>query len=547
MANVIKSSTTIQPNTIAIYPFVIGVNYGGYGSTSSTYYYNGKTPNVNGYVVYKDNGISSPPFYIMRNDTNLIDFVNQIGGGVSNIGDALNYMRNSGIYKCVNFDYPNIVTSGITLNLDAGYVASYPRVYTTWSDMSGNYNTGNLINGPSYNTDAGGSLVFDGVDDYVSISTITLGNGNISWTINAWIKTTTTVNGLGQGSVISNSSGGPVYSMLGVNGGKIVYWTYQNSAWAQKLGVTTINDDNWHMLTWVNYNNYTMDMYVDGVLDTSVANSTSGNNNPLDMIGGSWAARYSGRISNLLIYQNKSLTPQEVLQNYYAGLQRLILTNFLRLYLDGNNTDKQVLTPTIANDISTFNLPATLYNGVSLSRDGQRSFSFDGTDDYISIPYSFPLSFGSRQTIIMWLKPGTGALSQRRNPYNQAYGGQGTITHETDGTFTYYFGTNGGDGSPYVGRSSGFSVGENEMAFVAFTRDQPTNVFKSYKNGVLVNTGDAGGFSSTTNGSLPVQIGSGYTGYPFIGIIGQVRLYARELSPTEISTIYNATKTRYGL
>jgi hypothetical protein len=189
-------------------------------------------------------------------------------------------------------------------------------------DRSGSNNHGELVNGINFDSNNFGSLQFDGVDDFVTIPNITMGNGNLPWTISAWTKTTTTANALGQGSIISNSSGGPVYSMLGVNNGRIVYWTYQNNAWSQKLGNSIVNDGNWHNLTWVNYQNSTMDMYVDGVLDTNVANSTSGNNNPLDIVGGSWAGRYSGLISNLSIYKTKSLTPQEVQQNFNATKSR---------------------------------------------------------------------------------------------------------------------------------------------------------------------------------------------------------------------------------
>jgi len=158
---------------------------------------------------------------------------------------------------------------------------------------------------------------FNGTSDNIRLTNTTLGNGNLPWTVSAWVKTTTTVNALGQGSVLSNASGGPVYSMMGVNAGKIVYWTYQNSAWAQKLGVRTVNDNNWHLLTWVNNSNNTMAMYVDGTLDSNVADSTSGNNNPVDIIGASWAAYFAGSIPSLSIY-NVALTADQVAQNFIA-------------------------------------------------------------------------------------------------------------------------------------------------------------------------------------------------------------------------------------
>ena len=67
-----------------------------------------------------------------------------------------------------------------------------------------------------------------------------------------------------------------------------------------------------------------MDMYVDGVLDANVANSTSGNNNPVDIIGGSWAGYFSGQISNIEIIDGGMLNANEVLQNYNANKGRFL-------------------------------------------------------------------------------------------------------------------------------------------------------------------------------------------------------------------------------
>ena len=64
---------------------------------------------------------------------------------------------------------PTTVTSGLVLCLDAGNAKSYPGSGTVWTDLSGNGNTGTLINGPTYNSANGGSIVFDGVNDYANI------------------------------------------------------------------------------------------------------------------------------------------------------------------------------------------------------------------------------------------------------------------------------------------------------------------------------------------------------------------------------------------
>lgn len=172
--------------------------------------------------------------------------------------------------------------------------------------------------------------------------------------------------------------------------------------------------------------------------------------------------------------------------------------------------------------------------------NSDKTIKFDGSNDYLQIDYnSTYMNFRYGQTIAMWIKPGSGANNARRNPYDQAYGGSGTITHETNGVLSYYFGTNGGNGSPYVSRNSPFTVGVNESAFVVVTRDQATNTVKWYKNGQLVGTSDANGWSQTGNSSNAIRIGTGYTNY-FIGEINHVSTYTRAISEQEVAQLYQS-------
>jgi hypothetical protein len=86
---------------------------------------------------------------------------------------------------------PKIVTDGLVLALDAGNTKSYTSGSTTWFDKSGNANNGTLTNGPTFNSANGGSIVFDGVDDYASISGNTTINIPGDYTIEVWINTDT--------------------------------------------------------------------------------------------------------------------------------------------------------------------------------------------------------------------------------------------------------------------------------------------------------------------------------------------------------------------
>jgi len=92
------------------------------------------------------------------------------GPGIPTTSECLNWYSSVPTDKMIfNMDYPAIVTNGLLLNLDAGFVPSYPTVRSTWYDISSGGNNGSLINGPTFSSDNGGSIVFDGVDDYGSL------------------------------------------------------------------------------------------------------------------------------------------------------------------------------------------------------------------------------------------------------------------------------------------------------------------------------------------------------------------------------------------
>jgi hypothetical protein len=58
---------------------------------------------------------------------------------------------------------------------------------TTWVDMAAG-NNGTLVNGPTFNAANGGSIVFDGNNDYVDCNSYVV-NLNSSFTFAVWTKT----------------------------------------------------------------------------------------------------------------------------------------------------------------------------------------------------------------------------------------------------------------------------------------------------------------------------------------------------------------------
>ena len=88
---------------------------------------------------------------------------------------------------------PRIVRNGLVLQLDAAQRTSYSGSGTAWNDLSGNGNNGTLTNSPTFSSANGGSIVFDGVNDYAQTSTVVLPTSNTSpLTLEAFCYPTTT-------------------------------------------------------------------------------------------------------------------------------------------------------------------------------------------------------------------------------------------------------------------------------------------------------------------------------------------------------------------
>lgn len=68
---------------------------------------------------------------------------------------------------------PPYVTDGLIYYVDAGLSASYPGSGTTWTDLSGQGRTTTLFNGPTFDSGNGGSINFDGTDDFAGVQGFT--------------------------------------------------------------------------------------------------------------------------------------------------------------------------------------------------------------------------------------------------------------------------------------------------------------------------------------------------------------------------------------
>ena len=218
----------------------------------------------------------------------------------------------------------NVVTNGLVLCLDAANRKSYPGSGTTWNDLSGNGNTGTLTNGPTFSSANGGSIVFDGLNDYVNISTaVNLTNPS---TICAFINTSVTT---GSNQVIYGPSANGSDNWLSISNNKAEMFATQtaNVNNFSITGTTTIEANKWYYITGIVNNNVTS-LYVNGVFEvaSSARAFTVGGWNSTARIGQRATGQFpfSGSIAYVHGY-NRALSAVEVQQNYNALKSRFNL------------------------------------------------------------------------------------------------------------------------------------------------------------------------------------------------------------------------------
>jgi hypothetical protein len=223
------------------------------------------------------------------------------------------------------FNYsPKTITDGLVLYLDAANTRSYPGSGTVWSDLSRGGNNGTLTNGPTFNSGNGGSIVFDGVNDYADFFAPNLGT---TTTVEMWVK-------LGAGYSGKMFFGWGIYDVwcgsghLGYNTGNGDIYGISSST-ISSLGLV----GNWkhyvfEMRSDVSYTNNKI--YINTISQTISQQISSEN------AGGRTFNSGNGRISgwrndtnypipmncsSFKVY-NRSLSVQEVLQNYNATKTR---------------------------------------------------------------------------------------------------------------------------------------------------------------------------------------------------------------------------------
>ena len=209
-----------------------------------------------------------------------------------------------------------IVTTNLSMFLDAGNASSYPGTGTAWTDLSGNSRNGTLTGGPTYTSADGGSIVFDGTNDFVQCS------GSLTATAATfviWIRRNGPQDDF-DGIIYSRSAAATGISFYGTTN-KISYtWNNAVDTYSWDSGLT-IPDLTWCMIA-VSVTSTAATAYLcqsSGI--TSATNTVSHTSTVLDdvkLAQDDLGARFfNGRIATAMIY-DRALSAGEITQNFNA-------------------------------------------------------------------------------------------------------------------------------------------------------------------------------------------------------------------------------------
>ena len=249
---------------------------------------------------------------------------------------------------------PRIVTDGLVCCLDAANRKSYAGSGSAWNDLSGNNNHATLVASPTYDTNNKGSISFNGSTQYAEVTTR---NTNLEfqptspYSCFVFLKSPASAS---QSAIISNLEGATPYQGWDFffNNGSAANTlaVHFKSSWTTNAFKVMINynfttyANQWTMLAYTydgscptNSTNSinSVNFYINGQLETSGKtwqvgdgfNSTnetiSYDSNQRFRVASRWL---SGQINvgspisvgNVLLYNNKELSADEVKQNYDA-------------------------------------------------------------------------------------------------------------------------------------------------------------------------------------------------------------------------------------
>ncbi len=441
---------------------------------------------------------------------------------------ALSASEAASIYKNGQTTRKQVSNSGLvgywSFNEGSGLVAS---------DSSGNGNIASVNSATWTDGKKGRALSFNGSSSYVSSPTISITN-NI--TASAWVYST---NFSQNGFIVGKNNVNEQWELFFE--GPLLRWR-GGAPTTDTTYCTAPANSQWHHVV-ATQSGTDASLYIDGVLcDTGTVTAIANGSGTIDIGRFNGGYYFNGKIDDVRLY-NRVLSATEIANLYKQNETKLNssqnskLTNGLVGLWSFNGTD---ISGTTAYDRSSNTNNGTIYGATNTAGKVGQGLSFDGTDDYVFIADNSALSPPSAFSLSAWFKWN----GQRFAPATSkdwatilakgAYGsGEYTIlflrSTDTDNNIIglYINGT--------LINSWNSTTVSTDWHQVSASYDGATS--KIYLDGVEI---DSDPYSTAiTDTANDLRIGQSSGGYPFGGLIDEVRVYNRALSAAEMKQLYN--------
>jgi hypothetical protein len=456
---------------------------------------------------------------------------------------------------------PNNLGLAIYLSMNEG-------TSTMVGDFSGNNNFGTTSNmsNPATATSGwtsgkhGKALNFDGVDDYITMSpgaSTAIRGGE--YTISFWVK-----DNFQSGEFFMDTSnvGETQRFVISLNGGN---WAGNQKAISIVHDSTSDNLGPANSIPATGWSFITVTLSVTGNASTGYVNGEPGytqgyvvdgfgGTNRTFRVGGRYDLNgnfYSGKLDDFRIY-NRVLSPAEISALYKSGSVTNKVPSDLGLvgYWPMNEG-----TSTIVGDFSgngntgtmvSFPNPSTATSGWGNGKFG-KGLSYSGGFEYVNVGNIADNL--NAMTVSVWFKTTTVgpylSLVTKIDERLSAPGWYFGIGAVADPNALTFFTQENGANYNQKRTVNGFSDGRWHHAVVTLSGGA-NGTIAIYVDGVNQSLIDmSGGTVASDTTTTNVWLGNIHTGTTFTGKLDDARIYNRALSPAEITTLYQGSKTRF--
>ena len=414
------------------------------------------------------------------------------------------------------------VTAGAEIELDANDYSGSGNWLNT-GDATGGDAT---ITGATYNDDESSDYFsFDGSSDYATLTSDGVKISS-SGTVEFWIKPDNTSQ-TGKYIIAQNSNNNNWGYSIQQNGTAIHLWSYQmtpsQSYVAQLTASSVLTANKWHhVVVTIGDTAGKNKIYVDNVLittETSLSGTLQSNSNTLYIgtyyPGAVSSTGWAGDLAQLRIYDS-ILSASDIETNYDATKEQYAFR----------------LSDSTSNENH-----ATLYGNPTFDKELGDWITFNGSSDYGEI--SDVGVDTDTVSLEVWARPhSTNTQYQYITMLGSAAGTQGgvvSISMNYAKLYSY-------DGNTATTTSSNVLVA-NKWHHIVVTRSGTSR--KIYVNGQNVQS-NTNAIAYSGDDSLDIaRYGWGSSNYYFDGDIGQLKIYASELTADQIKQNYRFTKNDY--